>query len=66
MIMVDGYYLNYYPNCNQIVITMPQTMRTLTNTVSMVTNRRVSITREEEAIILNVVKAIIERKDGAE
>lgn len=64
MVMVDGYYLNYYPERNQIVITMPQTMQTLTNTVSMVTNRRVSITREEEAVIVNVVKAIMEREDG--
>lgn len=64
MVMVDGYYLNYYPERNQIVITMPQTMQTLTNTVSMVMNRRVSITREEEAVIVNVVKAIMEREDG--
>ena len=63
MVMVDGYYLNYYPERNQIVITMPQTMQTLTNTVS-ITNRRVSITREEEAVIVNVVKAIMEREDG--
>lgn len=61
MICVDGYSIEYYANSNRIEITLPQTMRTLTNTVSMVTNRRTDITSDELSAILVVVKAMLER-----
>ena len=63
MISIDGYTLVYEPKNNRIVITLPQTMKTFTNTVSAIVNRRIDISSEEEAIILNVVKAIMERKE---
>ena len=60
----DGYSLTYNKGANQLVICMPQTMRTLNNTTAMVTNRRVDLTTAEEAFILNIVKFIFEeRKD---
>lgn len=63
MVSIDGYMLVYEPKSNRIVITLPQTMKTFTNTVSAIVNRRINISSEEEAIILNVVKAIMEREE---
>ena len=62
MICSDGYSLTYFPKRNTIEIVMPQTMTTLTNTVAMVSNRKTVLTEGEEAVILSVVKAIVERR----
>ena len=62
MIYGDGYSLTYFPQRNTIEIVMPQTMTTLTNTAAMVSNRKTVLTKEEEAVILSVVKAIVERR----
>lgn len=62
MIYSDGYSLTYFPQRNTIEIVMPQTMTTLTNTAAMVSNRKTVLTEEEEAVILSVVKAIVERR----
>ena len=62
MINIKGYTLVYEPKNNRIVIALPQTIHTLTNTVSEIVDRRVDISIEEEATILNVVKDIMERK----
>ena len=60
----DGYSLTYNKGANQLVICLPQTMRTLSNTVAIVTNRRFELTTEEEALILNTVRFVFgERKD---
>ena len=63
MIISEGYILVYEPISNSIIITLPQTIETLTNTVSEIVDRRVDISIEEEATILNVVKAIMEKKE---
>lgn len=63
MIISEGYILVYEPISNSIIITLPQTIETLTNTVSEIVDRRVDISSEEEATILNVVKAIMEKKE---
>ena len=60
MICSDGYSLTYFRNTIEIV--MPQTMTTLTNTVAMISNRKTVLTVEEEAVILSVVKSIVERR----
>ena len=60
MIVSDGYSLSYIPKRNQIVINLPQTMTTLSNTVTKISNRRISLTETEEAAILSVVRAIME------
>lgn len=66
MIISDGYSIEYYVNSNRIEIIMPQTLKSLTNTVSMVSNRRTNITNDELGAILSVVRAMLERgKDGA-
>lgn len=63
MIISDGYALTYEPKSNRIIITMPQTMSTISNTVSMITNRRTNITSEEETMILLFIKAIMEKEE---
>lgn len=63
MIESEGYLLIYERANNRIVIQLPQTLETLTNTVSMVKNRRIYLTPSEESIILQTVKAIMERKE---
>ena len=62
MIHSEGYSLTYFPQRNTIEIVMPQTMTTFTNTVAMVSNRKTVLTEGEEAVILSVVKAIVERR----
>lgn len=63
MIICDGYALTYEPKNNRIIIIMPQTMSTISNTVSMITNRRTNITSEEETMILLFIKAIMEKEE---
>lgn len=63
MIISDGYTIEYYKNRNQIIIGLPQTMQTATNTISMVTNRKVDLTDEDQVIILAVVKYVTEVKE---
>lgn len=59
MIVIDGYTLEYYKNRNQIIIGMPQTMLTPTDTVSMVINRKVDLTLEDQTMILTMVKYVV-------
>lgn len=63
MIICDGYALKFEPKSNRIIITMPQTMSTISNTVQMITNRRTNITSEEETMILLFIKAIMEKEE---
>ena len=63
MIVSDGYPIEYYKNRNQIIIGLPQTMQTATNTISMVTNRKVDLTDEDQLIILSMVKYVMEAKE---
>ena len=62
MIVGDGYYLNYDKDKNRIVILLPQTMQTLTNTMDAVTDRKADINESEQSLILNVVKAVFKRR----
>ena len=61
MIVCDGYSLIYDKDKNRIVIQLPQTMRTLTNTMDAVTDRKIYINASEQAFILNAVKVVFER-----
>ena len=56
----DGYTIIQYPLQNRIVIFLPQTLDTLTNTVDKVTSRRHRLTDAEEAALLVAVKAMFE------
>lgn len=61
MITANGYTLAQYPKNNLVVITLPQTGNTLTNTTKTLSNRRDVLTEEEEAILLG---AVIEMYEG--
>ena len=61
MIVSDGYSAEYYPQSNQIVITLPQTVKTINNTIQMVTDRKMDITDDDLALIMSLVKYICER-----
>lgn len=63
MIISDGYSLVYDKGRNKIVIGLPQTMQTATNTVSMVTNRKVDLTDEEQMMILGIVKYVMGERE---
>lgn len=61
MIIIDGYSIEYYASSNRIEINLPQTLKSPTNTVSMVSNRRTDITSDELGAILVIVRAFLER-----
>lgn len=63
MITSDGYAIEFYLQSNQIIITMPQTLETLTSTAAMVSNRG-NLDSGDLKAILAVVKALCERKES--
>ena len=60
MTIMDGYYIVQYPNENKLVIVLPQTESTISNTVSPVVKRRRTITQAEEAALLVAVQGMYE------
>ena len=58
MLTSDGYSLTYYKNKNQIVINLPQTYETVTNTYAQVVDRRTDVEETDLIVLLNVVKLI--------
>lgn len=67
MLTLNGYSLVYYKNRNQIVIGLPQTWRTMTNTIEPVVDRKVDVEDKDLAILLTTAQAIFlngeKRKD---
>lgn len=57
---IDNYSINQYPTRNEIVITLPQSWDTMTNTLVPVSDRRSALTDAEETALLLVVKAMVE------
>lgn len=62
MIYVDGYSIEQYPLQNRIVITLPQTVHTIQDTLTMPQNRRVKLTSDELTAILVAVKGMYDWK----
>lgn len=60
MIAIDSYSIEQYPNKNRIVITLPQTLVTLTDTASPIAERRISLDERELATLLGIVKRMYE------
>ncbi len=58
MLTSNGYNLIYYKKRNQIVISLPQTWKTLTNTLEPVVDRKVDVEDKDLAILLTAVQAI--------
>ena len=61
MIICEGYSVKYVPKDNQIIITLPQTFKTINNTIQMVIDRKMDITDDDLALIITLVKYICER-----
>lgn len=62
MITSDGYLIYQEINKNRLVICLPQTLATLTSTVGQLSDRRKSLSVEEEAAILAIVKEFYKDK----
>lgn len=60
MIVTDGYSVWYEKNANRIVISLPQTMETVTNTMTAISNRKHEFTDSELCLILSAAKAVAE------
>lgn len=63
MIVIDGYSLLYEKRKNRVLILLPQTVFTPTNTIDPLVDRKVDVEEEDLAIVLGVAMAIF-RKDG--
>lgn len=66
MLCNDGYCLTYYKNKNQIIICLPQTYETITNTIEGVVDRRTDVEEKDLLVLLNIARLIFhkgERKD---
>lgn len=66
MLISNDYALTYYPKRNQIVITLPQTNRTLTNTYSPVVDRRTDVEESELMCLLQIAQVIFSKMDEVE
>ena len=58
MLTSNGYNLVYDKKRNVIVISLPQTWRTLTNTFEPVVDRRIDVEEKDLAILLTATQAI--------
>ena len=62
MTSIDNYTIIQHSAENKIVIILPQTVETITNTVTPIVSRRHSLTQNEEAVLLAIVKSLFEGK----
>lgn len=60
----DGYSCFQDVNANRIIIGLPQTWKTLNNTTTAITTRKLMLTSGEEAALLAVVRAMFEKTKG--
>ena len=60
MIVTGGYSVWYEKNTNRIIVSLPQTTETATNTITAIANRKHEFTDSELCTILSVTKAIAE------
>ena len=61
-VTVDGYSIEMYPQQNLIAITLPQTFETLTNTVTLVKQRKRTLSPSELMTVLVTVKGMLEKE----
>lgn len=69
MIVSDGYSLMYDEKHNRIVIGLPQTMETATNTIGQIVDRRTDVSETDLIVLLNIAQLIFykgERKESEE
>ena len=58
MLTSDGYALTYHKSRNQIVICLPQTYETATNTVEQPVDRRTDVEEKDLWVLLNIAMLI--------
>lgn len=63
MLTYKGYYIEQLVNNNKIIIGLPQTIHTPQDSVSPVSNRRLTLTEEELAVLLQIVVQQYEAKE---
>ena len=66
MLTSDGYALTYYKSRNQIIICLPQTYETATNTIEQPVERRTDVEEKDLFVLLYIARQIFhkgERKD---
>ena len=67
MLTSDGYALTYDKSKNKIIIGLPQTYETLTNTIEGVVERRTDVEEKDLFVLLYIARQIFhkgERKDN--
>lgn len=62
MIVADGYSLSYEKWKNRVIIHLPQTVFTPTNTTEPVVDRKVDVEEKDLAIILCILMAIFRKE----
>jgi hypothetical protein len=65
MIVSEGYSIEYMKAANKIIINLPQTMGTVTNTVTPMSDRKTDFTDDELCAILYAVKMFAEMEREA-
>lgn len=63
MIVSGGYTLSYNILQNQIIITLPQTYQTLSDSFTVVSNRRNELSDSEQTFLLMIVRQLFEKKE---
>ena len=66
MLISNDYALTYDPKRNQIVITLPQTNMTLTNTISPVVDRRTDVKESDLMCLLQMAQVILSKGERKE
>lgn len=62
MVVSEGYSIMQEVLKNRIIIVLPQTSASITGTSVPMSGRRITITADEEAVLLHIVKAMYEGK----
>ena len=66
MIISDGYALRQEIINNRIVITLPQTWSTISNTVNPICNRKLELSESDEVMLLSLIRYIYENQEDGE
>lgn len=61
MLTSDGYALSYHKSRNQIVISLPQTYATITNTAERPVDRRTDVEEKDLLVLLNIARLIFHK-----
>lgn len=61
MIVSDGYTLMYDEKHNRIVINIPPTMTTATDTVTPIADRRTDVSETDLIVLLNIAQLIFHK-----